>query len=614
MQSIPRSRLPWNRVAAGFVYLLACALPAIWLCALVFRYGVDVPLVDQWHFVSVLEKHRNGALRFVDLAAFHNEHPFLFPRLTMLALARLTDWNIRCELALSIALAVICCSTVVLFVSRSFRALDRRVPQILFPTVSLAIFSLSQWENWLWGWQLGVFLNVLAAVIGLIVLSSSPTSLRVAVFSAAMGVVATFSFAAGVLFWPAGVLVWILSFEAKNRPFRWRAAAMWLAVGAICICIVIYITRLRGGAPAVFAGDTIRLVGIIVFAMTYLGSPATSFMGSSWPPHDPGAAAPVGFFACLVLVAAVWRLSRCRLLRTSAASGLLSIAVYGLGSAFLTALGRVGASSSVALASRYRSFSILFWVATLGLCALAASSPRKAPSAEAASRTEALLNLFLALSAMLLFASSFASLLLFQGRWNFFVGVRDLVCWGHGQAHYGRFGMVEDVQRWLPALSEMRLSLFRNACADTLDRTYGRPLREYGQRITVPVPPRSMTAGKAASISAEIQNPTSEHWSAEGDGSGFRLFAVTMSYHWLDLVGRPFIYDGIRTPLPRDVPPGESVSLTARIEAPPAPGEYILRLTLIQEGLSWFETGALDVPVTVMPEPQRGIASPSSSD
>ena len=60
--------------------------------------------------------------------------------------------------------------------------------------------------------------------------------------------------------------------------------------------------------------------------------------------------------------------------------------------------------------------------------------------------------------------------------------------------------------------------------------------------------------------------------------------------------------DGARTPLPHDVAPGESVSLDATIQVQSAPGEYTLRLTMVQELVAWFEGRGgqpLDIPVTV---------------
>jgi len=70
----------------------------------------------------------------------------------------------------------------------------------------------------------------------------------------------------------------------------------------------------------------------------------------------------------------------------------------------------------------------------------------------------------------------------------------------------------------------------------------------------------------------------------------------------LNRKGTTVVFDGLRTPLPRDLKPGESVDLKAAIAAPAKPGRYILEVTLVQERWAWFpeKNGAkLVLPVTV---------------
>ena len=62
------------------------------------------------------------------------------------------------------------------------------------------------------------------------------------------------------------------------------------------------------------------------------------------------------------------------------------------------------------------------------------------------------------------------------------------------------------------------------------------------------------------------------------------------------------VFDGERTPLPRDLEPGNSATLKAVILPPKPPGTYTLEITLVQEGVAWFpEKGGakLSIPVAV---------------
>jgi hypothetical protein len=79
--------------------------------------------------------------------------------------------------------------------------------------------------------------------------------------------------------------------------------------------------------------------------------------------------------------------------------------------------------------------------------------------------------------------------------------------------------------------------------------------------------------------------------------------AVHLSYHWLDQKRQPVVYDGLRTQLPSDLNPGESLTLKAAIQAPDKAGEYVLHMTLVQEGVAWFSDrggGQVSLPVSVV--------------
>ena len=77
---------------------------------------------------------------------------------------------------------------------------------------------------------------------------------------------------------------------------------------------------------------------------------------------------------------------------------------------------------------------------------------------------------------------------------------------------------------------------------------------------------------------------------------------MNLSYHWLDRKRQMVVLDGLRTPLPRDLKPGESVTLRAAIRAPEKAGEYMLHVTLVQEGVAWFsekDGGQILIPISV---------------
>ena len=118
-----------------------------------------------------------------------------------------------------------------------------------------------------------------------------------------------------------------------------------------------------------------------------------------------------------------------------------------------------------------------------------------------------------------------------------------------------------------------------------------------------PQVPSEMIASRTYNVTATIKNTSDQTWPSKGkDGGPFNLVAI--SYHWLPPEGKePIVWDGARTPLPHDIGPGESISIdNIHIVAPKDTGSFRLQLTLLNEGVTWFDAhggSTIIVPVTV---------------
>ena len=76
---------------------------------------------------------------------------------------------------------------------------------------------------------------------------------------------------------------------------------------------------------------------------------------------------------------------------------------------------------------------------------------------------------------------------------------------------------------------------------------------------------------------------------------------VRISYKWFDH-DTALPIEGERTALPAPLKPGDSVDVKVNVVAPETPGEMILKITLVQEGVAWFMMAGgtpLVLPVTV---------------
>ena len=87
-------------------------------------------------------------------------------------------------------------------------------------------------------------------------------------------------------------------------------------------------------------------------------------------------------------------------------------------------------------------------------------------------------------------------------------------------------------------------------------------------------------------------------WEAQGD------VPVQLSYRWQDQTGAAVVARGQLTNLPADVLSGANVDLQAQVQAPGAPGTYVLKWDLLQGGLLWFaDKGAKPLEVVVVVGP-----------
>lgn len=109
----------------------------------------------------------------------------------------------------------------------------------------------------------------------------------------------------------------------------------------------------------------------------------------------------------------------------------------------------------------------------------------------------------------------------------------------------------------------------------------------YRARITVADAPESWRAGEKRELLLTVKNLGGAAWPARGTREG--RFQVNAGDRWLDARGETVVNDlDARTVLPRDLGPGEEVELRLGVTAPKTPGEYVLEIDMVHEGVTWF--------------------------
>src|SRR5205814_2489435 len=104
----------------------------------------------------------------------------------------------------------------------------------------------------------------------------------------------------------------------------------------------------------------------------------------------------------------------------------------------------------------------------------------------------------------------------------------------------------------------------------------------YGATVTAaPLP--TLSASEVVTVPLTLLNNGQMTWPATG------VLPVDVSYHWLSATEEEYlVFDGVRTALPHDISPGETVSVSAIVQAPPQPGDYRLQWDLVHENVTWF--------------------------
>ncbi|HRX60750.1 MAG TPA: Wzt carbohydrate-binding domain-containing protein [Candidatus Competibacter sp.] len=108
-------------------------------------------------------------------------------------------------------------------------------------------------------------------------------------------------------------------------------------------------------------------------------------------------------------------------------------------------------------------------------------------------------------------------------------------------------------------------------------------LTEFRAQICLLQALEQLHPNEVVAIEAEITNTSGQIWGSTGQSP------VHLSYHWQNLSGEWLEFDGSRTPLPYDIAPGKTFRHYLTIKSPSQSGDALLQLTLVQEGVAWFD-------------------------
>ena len=120
---------------------------------------------------------------------------------------------------------------------------------------------------------------------------------------------------------------------------------------------------------------------------------------------------------------------------------------------------------------------------------------------------------------------------------------------------------------------------------------------------------RRMQPGVHNPFRVRVRNEGDTHW----PGGHSRNPVIRLSYHWRGTKDGCLIAEGLRSPLPGPLAPGEACIAPVIVAAPEEPGEYRPRIDLVHENVRWFDC-PLAIGMRIEPIPPSTFGAPESAD
>lgn len=117
------------------------------------------------------------------------------------------------------------------------------------------------------------------------------------------------------------------------------------------------------------------------------------------------------------------------------------------------------------------------------------------------------------------------------------------------------------------------------------------PPSGFRAQVTLQEPPAKLRTGQQEILKIHVKNISDVRWWLRGGETNDRKdnkFYIAAASRWLDKDGKHTNEIEGHNGIPRDLKPGDEADMTIHITAPKEPGEYILEVDMVQEGVTWF--------------------------
>ena len=175
---------------------LGALVPMIYVTVLVRHYGVNVPMLDDWEMAPLIVKAHTAELTFADVFSQQQEARTLLPKLFFVLSSR-GYWDVRDQMILSVVSCWLTAGGIFVLLRRS--GLNLAALAVCFWLAVLTIFSMAQFELWIFASGFPSFLAALFLVTGLVAAGAPLSISKKFLVCAVLAAASSFTLAHGLL-------------------------------------------------------------------------------------------------------------------------------------------------------------------------------------------------------------------------------------------------------------------------------------------------------------------------------------------------------------------------------------------------------------------------------
>ncbi len=326
---------------------LGFAVPVLGYLWIVVHDSLNVLINDQLADVTVAKAGSTTAIPWEALWAQHNEHRMFFPNLIVVALVHTTHLDVRVEEYLSFVLLV--AATALLIWAHKRRS--PATPWLYYCPVALLTFSLVQYENMLWGFQVAWYLVLLSLALVVNLLDRYRLGWLPLVGAIAAAAVGSYSSFQGLFIWPVGLVL------LYHRRRRLPSFVVWMAAGVATVWFYFRNLDTSSGLPYPHYASQ-HLWSSAKFYLFAVGDVA------GVPVRVGGGDADVVVFGLLIVVLAIAALVAYGVRRNDQGGAPVGVALICFGLLFAGSItqGRAVFGYWGASASRYTTYDLMILV------------------------------------------------------------------------------------------------------------------------------------------------------------------------------------------------------------------------------------------------------------